>query len=104
MHIEKESVQELTTGHQAVGTTRVKLAEQGFTAYKGVLMRCPGTSDPVSNTAPVWIGGKNVAANSGASGGIPLLPGDALFVPIDKLDSIWCISSADGQDIAWMGI
>ena len=105
MEITKEAVRELFQGHKSVGTTRVKLTELDFTVNKGVLVRCPGTSDPVANTVPVWIGGSAVTANSAeGTGGIPILPGDSIFIPIDKPNLLWVVSSAVSQDVAWLGI
>ena len=106
MNIEKESVGdgELHNGHTVVGTVRTKLSSLGFTAVKGVLFRCPGSTEPTPNTNPVWVGGPGVTADSSATGGFPLLPGDACFMPIERLDLIYVVSSADGQDIAWLGL
>lgn len=104
MEITKETVQELKTGHTVVGTSRIKLTELDFSLFKGVLLRCPGSSDPTPNTDPIWVGGASVAADSGATGGIPVLPGDAMFIPIDRPTRLYVISTAVSQDIAWMGI
>lgn len=104
MEITKEAVRELQHGHATAGTIRSRLTELDFTVYKGVLVRCPGGSDPTPNTDPIWIGGAGVTADSGATGGIPILPGDAIFIPIDKPNFLWVVSTAADQDIAWMGI
>lgn len=106
MNIEKESVSpnSLNGGHTTVGTSREQLTNLNFKAYKGVLMRAPGSTDPVPNTAPIWIGGAGVTADSTKSGGIPVLPGDAIFIPIERPDSLYVISTAANQDIAWLCI
>lgn len=106
MNIEKESVDanSLNHGHTAVGTTRVKLTDKQFRAVKGVLFRCPGSTDPVPNTAPIWVGGPAVTADSADTGGIPVLPGDSAFFPIERLDQLYVISTVADQDIAWMGL
>lgn len=105
MKIEQESVNGLNHGHTVVGTTRVKLTSvAGFKALKGVLMRAPGSTDPTPNIAPIWVGGPGVAADSTDKGGIPILPGDALFIPVEQLDSLWVISTSNAQDIAWLSI
>jgi hypothetical protein len=106
MFIEKESVDasNMHHGHTAVGTTRVKLTDLAFSTTKGVLFRCPGSTDPVPNTAPIWIGGPAVTADSSQTGGIPILPGDSAFMPLERLDSLYVVSSVANQDIAWMGI
>lgn len=105
MDVVKEAVEEFFNGHATAGTTKSKLTDLSFPLNKGVLIRCPGGSDPVPNTAPVWIGGQNVTANSNAqTGGVPILPGDVLFIPIDKPSKLWVISTGNNQDVAWMGI
>lgn len=106
MFIDKETVDagSLRNGHTAVGTTRAKLSELTTPLVKGILLRCPGSVDPNSNTAPVWIGGPSVTADATATGGIPILPGDSAFFPLERLDLLYVISTTANQDIAWMGI
>lgn len=104
MEITKEAVRELHHGHVMAGVTRAKLTELGFTGYKGVLIRCPGVSDPgEGNDATVWVGGPGVTANSDTgTGGMPVNPGASLFVPLDQPNLIWVISTQASQDVAWM--
>lgn len=106
MNIEKESVDagSLTHGHTTVGMTAVKLTDKKFKTVKGVLFRCPGSTDPVPNTAPIWVGAASVTADSSATGGMPVLPGDSAFFPIEQIDQLYVISTVANQDIAWMGI
>lgn len=105
MDLTKESVQEIYHGHKEVGTTRARLSEFNFPMLKGVLLRAPGGDDPVSNTNPIWVGGSAVTANSDpATGGVPLVPGATIFIPIDSPNRLWVISTASSQDIAWMGV
>lgn len=102
--VAKESIaaSSLNNGHTVVGTARVQLTALDFKAYKGVLMRAPGSTDPTPNTAPIWVGGPGVTADSGNAGGIPILPGDAIFIPIERPDKLYVISTAVDQDIAWL--
>lgn len=66
----------------------------------GVLIRCPGTSDPTPNTQPVWIGGENVTATTG----FPLLPGSSLSIDIDDLDKIYGTSNTANQVVHYIGV
>ena len=103
----KESVSGLRHGHKAVGTSAVQLGGPlPYLPNKGILVRCPGADDPVPNTVPIWVGSTAaVTADSvETSGGFPVLPGDALFIPADDIEKIWCISTAASQDIAWLAI
>jgi hypothetical protein len=93
----------LRFGHTTVGVTAVKLCE-GFPAKRGILIRCPGSSDPVPNTVCVWVGGVNVKADSTSLGGMPLPPGQAIIIPIDEPGELYVISTAADQDVAWMGV
>jgi len=106
MDVTKESVEEFYNGHATVGLTRVKLTGTlSFPLNKGILLRCPGGTDPNPNSDPIWVGGAGVTADSAAgSGGMPMIPGDVLFIPIDRSDKLWVISTDTDQDIAWMGI
>ena len=68
MDINKESLGgTLMHGHQTAGTTRRQLVEGKYEVLKGVLMRAPGSGDPTPNTAPIWVGGKSVTADSSAT-------------------------------------
>jgi hypothetical protein len=105
MNIEKETVQgTLRHGHTTVGTSRVQLTALQLTAMKGVTIRAPGADDPVPNSDPVWVGSANVTADSAATGGIPILPGASIFIPVEQLNSLYVISTAIDQDVAWMGV
>lgn len=102
--VAKESVGEVYNGHKTVGTTAVKLTDLSFPMLKGVLLRCPGGSDPVGNSVPVWVGGRGVTADSAATGGVPILPGNSIFIPIERANLLWVVSSSADQDVAWLGI
>jgi hypothetical protein len=105
MDINKEAVGQLYHGHKAVGTGRVQLAIAKYEVVKGILLRTPGTNCPTPNTVPVWVGGKHVTADSNpGTGGIPLAPGESLFIPCDNITALYVVSTADGQDLAWMAM
>lgn len=105
MEVIKEAVREFYHGHQVVTTTKVRLTDLDFVVNKGVLLRAPGTNDPVPNTDPVWVGSHGVTSDSNeGTGGMPVMPGDAIFIPVDKPMLLWVVTNNSDQDIAWMGI
>jgi hypothetical protein len=89
--ITKENATDLFHGHCPVGQTRRRLSEASIPVLKGVLVRAPGVVDPVPNTACVWVGGGAVTASSDeADGGVPIPPGESLFVPLTtRIGSGW---------------
>lgn len=102
--IAKETARDLFHGHTSVGTTRVKLSNLNFPLLKGVLLRAPGGDDPSGNTDPIWVGGSAVTADSNPTGGIPIVPGASIFIPVESVDLLWIVSTASSQDIAWLGV
>jgi hypothetical protein len=104
MDIYKEAIGTLLHGHQTVGTTRRQLVDGKYDILKGVLLRAPGSCDPTPNTAAVWVGGKSVTSDSGPTGGMPLTPGESMFLPVDDPTQIYLISTDDNQDIAWITV
>lgn len=103
MEITKESVRELKHGWTTVGTTAIQLSPLDFNAFKGVLMFCPGTTYPGGgNAVPVWIGGAKMTADNGPNGGVPIVPGSSMMIPIERIDLIYVISSMADQKISWM--
>ena len=106
--IVKESVGVLRHGHQVASTTRIQLAvnKLSFPASKGILIRCPGPNDPAgANTVEVWIGGPQVTADiDETTGGMPIAPGEAIFIPLEEPSLLFVISSAAAQDIAWIAM
>lgn len=96
---------ELKHGHVVVGITPVPLTTLSFRLDRGLLVRAPGASDPVPNTAVVWVGRAAVAADSSVGrGGMPLAPGEALTLPVDDPSKVYVVSTAANQDLAWMGV
>ncbi len=103
--IGKEAATALAFGHCPVGITARRLTDTPTPCQKGVLVRAPGSVDPTPNTACVWVGDSRVLASSDQQrGGMPVPPGEALFVPIDDPNRLWAVSTADNQDLAWMAI
>lgn len=106
MEVVKESVIELYAGHTAAGLIRLRAVTPDFEGMlKGVLLRAPGSGDPTPNIAPIWLGGNGVTADSNENtGGMPLPPGESLFIPLERLDRLFVISTAADQDLAWMAM
>jgi len=93
-------------GHKTVGASAVALSGISVSVKRGVLIRAPGGNDPVPNTATVWIGGgSHVTADSDTdTGGFPLIPGATVVIDTDDVAKIYAISTAAGQDLAWIGV
>lgn len=106
MEITKESVPGSPwNGHQVVGTTPARLTSLDFRVLKGVLIRCPGSEDAgTPNTAPVWVGGGGVTPDNSASGGMPVLPGDSIFIPVERPMDVYVVSTDPDQDVAWISV
>jgi len=110
VEITKETVTEFRHGHTPVGLTPTPIILHNLEAYKGILLRCPSESDGVGlgNTVPVYIGSGAVTANQSDTGGIPLLPGESIVLPIEKPSmNIFGVASAlrpgdQPQDLAWV--
>ncbi len=102
MDIDHEAVENLHHGHTAVGTTAVVLTNLDLPIYKGILLRCPGESDDTPNTATVYVGGPGVTADASATGGMPILPGTAIFLPVSEVSLVYLVSQGAAQDVAWM--
>lgn len=106
MEIGKETVTDLLHGHVTVGVTRKRVVTMDHSSMmKGIMLRAPGSGDPVPNTAPIWIGSNGVTADSAEeTGGMPLPPGESMFVPLEMLGKLYAVSTAPDQDLAWMAM
>jgi len=103
--IGKEAAATLDFGHCRVGMTARRLTDESSPCMKGVLIRAPGSVDPTPNTVCIWVGDARVVASSDEDrGGMPVPPGEALFVPIDDPYRLWVISTVADQDVAWMAM
>jgi hypothetical protein len=105
-NVSKEAVVNLVqVKNIVVGATAVKINSLGMRFVKGVLLRAPGPSDPISNTAPLWIGNATVTADSNVvTGGFPILPGASLEIPSEFLEDLYAISTVADQKLAWVGV
>ncbi len=101
---ETSPAKDLKYGHTAVGTTAVPITPNSVELVRGLLLRAPGPNDLTPNTDVVYIGHKQVTPDSSATGGMPLLPGSVIELPIDDPSLIFAISLTEGQDLAWMGV
>lgn len=99
--IVKESVTgPIFHGHVDVGTAAVQLTSIAPPAKKGVIVRADA-----ANTVDIYIGNAFVTANNtAASGGIPIAPGEALFIPVDNPSLLYARASAVSQDLAWLAV
>lgn len=106
MEVVKESVVDLFHGHVVVGVTRVRVISIELQPMlKGILVRAPGSGDPIPNAATVWLGGTGVTADSNKdTGGMPLPPGECMFVPLEHVKKLYAISTVANQDLAWMAM
>jgi hypothetical protein len=93
----------LFNGHTIVGPTPVKLSEH-FPTVRGVLLRCPGSADENPNVVPVYVGNRQVTADSGPNGGMPILPGTAIQIPCDDPSQLYLVATETNQDVAWIGL
>lgn len=97
----KETVRDFRHGLTNVGTTRIPLTNS-MPALKGVYISTPGPWHDITNTAPVFVGGPGVTADSEQSAGLPIMPGGSLFVPIADPSLLWVVSTADNQQVTWL--
>ncbi len=97
--------QDLKYGHVVVGTTPVPLTALTLKLVRGLLLRAPGPNDLVPNIDVIYIGKAGVTADSNAgTGGMPLLPGSVLELPVEDPSQVYAVSGSPNQDLAWMGV
>ena len=101
---ETSPARDLKHGHAVVGTVAVPVTPNKVELVRGLLLRAPGSNDPTPNTDVIYIGLKSVTADLSPTGGMPLLPGAIMELPIDDPSVIYAISLSPNQDLAWMGI
>lgn len=105
VEIIKETSPEMFSGHTPAGTVAVQLTVLDHKLLRGILLRCAGPGDAVANTVPVWVGKENVTADSDSgTGGMPIIPGESMFLPIEKATLLWIVSIDENQDVAWLAI
>ncbi len=93
----------LQNGHTVAGPTPVKLSEH-YPVTRGVLLRCPGSADENPNVVPVYVGNRQLTADRGPNGGMPILPGTAIQIPADDPSQIYVVATEPNQDVAWIGL
>jgi len=101
---ETSPTNDLKFGHAVVGLTAVPVTPNKVELVRGLLLRAPGPNDLAPNTDVIYIGLKSVTPDSSATGGMPLLPGSVMELPIDDPSQIYAVSLTANQDLAWMGI
>lgn len=91
-------------GHKTVGASIVQFDEVAPKLVFGLVLRTPGRDDPVTNSAPIWVGGSNVTADSDpGTGGFPLVPGASLSLSVEDAKHLYFISTVADQSIMWIG-
>jgi hypothetical protein len=95
----------LQHGHTVVGPVAVPLTPLSMKLVRGILLRAPGPNDLNPNTDVIFVGRKAVTADAAVgTGGVPLLPGSSIDLPIEDPSQIYVISQSSNQDLAWMGV
>lgn len=100
----KESVTGLKNGVVFVGTSATPLSNSSAKLFKGLLLRCPGPDEDVPNSSPVYVGGDGVTADLAETGGVPVLPGDSIFIPLESLAGVYVVAVDEDQSVAWLAI
>ena len=99
-------------GHTVVGKTAVPLTTIDYSGgtympacYRGVIVRAAGAGEDAPNTDIVYVGRSAVTAdNDSDTGGVPILPGGSIFLPVDDPSKVYVVSQSDNQDVAWLGV
>jgi len=101
---ETSPAKDLKHGHTIVGTIAVPVSLYSMPLVRGLMLRAPGPNDLNPNTDVIYVGLKSVTADASATGGMPLLPGSAIELPVDDPSLIYVISNSPSQDLAWLGV
>lgn len=84
--------------NQDIDTAAEQITSTSFACKFGVTLRAP-----IDNTSTLWIGNSDVTVGGTAStDGIPLYPGDSLFLPVSNSNIPYAIASANNQKIYWV--
>lgn len=105
VYVETGFARNCRVGHVTVGQVVTQLMPEGCAKVcHGILLRCPGSADPVPNTACVWVStNPDITCDSDpATGGVPIPPGQNISMPVQEPDQVFLRSTADGQDVAYM--
>lgn len=83
-----------------IDTSAEQITATSFACKFGVTLRADTT-----NTGILYIGNSDVTAGStAATDGIPLSPGDSLFLPVSNSNIPYAIASANNQKIYWVAV
>jgi hypothetical protein len=89
----------------AVGVSAVKVNPYGFQFVKGIQLYAPGASDATPNTETIWLGNAGVTADQNIeTGGFPLIPGSAFFLPTEFISDLYVTSATGSQILTWLGV
>lgn len=84
--------------NQDIDTSAEQITATSFACKFGVTLRADTT-----NTAIIWIGNSDVTVGgTAATDGMPLSPGDSLFLPVTNSNIPYAIASANNQKIYWI--
>lgn len=83
-----------------IDTTAEQITATSFACKFGVTLRAP-----TSNTGILYIGNSDVTVSgTAATDGIPLYPGDSIFLPVTNSNIPYAIASANNQIIYWIAV
>lgn len=83
-----------------IDTTAEQITSTSFACKFGVTLRAD-----VTNTGTLYIGNSDVTVSgTAATDGIPLGPGDSLFLPVTNSNIPYAIASANNQKIYWVAV
>lgn len=83
-----------------IDTSAEQITSTSFACKFGVTLRAA-----LTNPGALWIGNSDVTANTtDATDGIPLYPGDSLFMPVTNSNIPYAIGSANNNIIYWFAV
>lgn len=84
--------------NQDIDTAAEQITATSFACKFGVTLRADS-----ANTGTIYIGNSDVTVSgTAATDGIPLYPGDSLFLPVTNSNIPYAIASANNQKIFWI--
>ena len=95
-----ETASSFTNGATIIGTSAIQVIAPGRKVNKGVQLK-----SHVGNTATIFIGKKGVTALTDVNtDGLPLDPGEGIFIPVEDISLIYAIASAVSQRLTFIAI
>ena len=81
-----------------VGEAAVQLLNNGapLTALRGVIVKSLG-----GNSGKIYVGSSNGVT---VATGFELIPGDAISLPLNNINLVWCISDTAAQKVSWAAV